>query len=304
VKRRRLDLTLYCSAILIALLLITAVAGQLVLPFDPDAVNLGRRFASPDSTHWMGTDDLGRDVLSRVVIGSRVSLTVGLLATLLSFMIGTSVGAAGGYFGGKVDWLAQRGIEALLSFPLLFIVLAIVALFGPSMTTLILALGLTSWPVEARLVRGEVLRAREREFALAARASGASDLRLIARHLLPHAIPPALVSSSFGMATAILSESSLSFIGLGIPLPAASWGNVLAGAETNLEYWWLAVFPGAAIMLATTAFYFFGDALRRRLDPRLNRGGSELLPEGLEHDRRNQVAHVGPESEDFLHQPR
>jgi peptide/nickel transport system permease protein len=303
-RARRHDLTLYCSLAVVLLLIATALAAPLIAPYDPDAVNLEARFTGPGSAHWMGTDDLGRDVFSRVVTGSRISLTVGILATLLSFVIGTTAGAAGGYFGSRIDWLVLRLIEGLLSFPLLFIVLAIVALFGASMTTLILALGLTSWPVEARLVRGEVMRAREREFALAAKASGASDVRLIIRHLLPHAIPPAIVSSSFGVATVILSESALSFIGLGIPLPRASWGNILATAETNLEFWWLAFFPGLAILVATTAFYFLGDALRRRLDPRLTSRLTELPSERLQHKRRHEVADVPSEAEDFLHQPR
>lgn len=301
---RRGDLTLYCSLVVIALLLIVALGATLLAPHDPDHAALEQRFRPPDASHWMGTDELGRDVLSRVIVGSRVSLSVGILAALLSLLVGTVAGASAGYFGGRTDWLLLRMIEGLLSFPLLFLVLAIVALFGASPGTLVLALGLTSWPMEARLVRGEVLRAREREFALAARASGASHLRLLGRHLLPHAIPPALVSSSFGVATAILSESSLSFIGLGIALPAASWGNILASAETNLEMWWLAFFPGLAIVVTTSAFYFLGDALRRRLDPRLNRRLSEFRAQGVEHDRRNEVADVATEPEDFLHQPR
>lgn len=266
---RRRRLTLYCSAIVIVVLCTIATFAPLVANHDPDAVNLAQRFVAPSAQHWMGTDDLGRDVYSRVVFGSRVSLVVGSCAALLSFLIGTLLGCLAGYFGGRVDWILQRLIEAMLSFPLLFIVLAIVAIFGSSVATLVLALGLTSWPAEARLVRGEVLRAREREFALAARATGASDLRVMLRHLLPHAVAPAFVSSTFGVAAAILSESALSFIGLGIPLPRASWGNILATAESNLGIWWLAVFPGAAIMLATTAFYFLGDSLRRTLDTRL-----------------------------------
>jgi peptide/nickel transport system permease protein len=195
-----------------------------------------------------------------------VSLTVGLLATSMSLVIGSFFGAIAGYYGGAADWIVSRVIEVILCFPLLFLVLAIVALFGPSIWTIMISIALTSWTSEARFIRGEFLRIRELEFAQAARASGARDARIIFRHLLPNAMAPVLVFASFGVAWAILTESSLSFLGLGVPLPTATWGSILSAAE---EYaWWLVVFPGVAIFLTVAAFNIIGDRFRDALDPR------------------------------------
>jgi peptide/nickel transport system permease protein len=236
---------------------------------DPNAVDLASRLRPPDHTHRLGTDDLGRDVLSRVINGARVSLTVGFTATLISLLIGSLLGALAGYYGGVADWIVSRLIEIVLCFPFLLLVLGIVALFRPSFITIMIALGLTSWTTEARFIRGEFLRIRDMEFAQAARASGARDSRIIFRHLLPNAFAPVLVSASFGVASAILIESALSFLGMGVPPPTATWGNILFSAEQHLEYaWWLAVFPGIAIFLTVAAFNIIGDRVRDALDPR------------------------------------
>jgi peptide/nickel transport system permease protein len=236
---------------------------------DPNAVDLASRLRPPDHIHRLGTDDLGRDVLSRVIHGARVSLTVGFTATAISLLIGSMLGAMAGYYGGVADWIVSRIIEVVLCFPFLLLVLGIVALFRPSFLTIMVALGLTSWTTEARFVRGEFLRIRDMEFAQAARASGARDSRIIFRHLLPNALAPVLVSASFGVASAILIESALSFLGMGVPPPTATWGNILYVAEQHLEYaWWLAVFPGLAIFLTVAAFNIIGDRVRDALDPR------------------------------------
>lgn len=239
------------------------------IPFGPNDVDVAHRLHPPDAQHHFGTDELGRDVLARMIHGARVSLTVGLLATIMALIVGCFFGAIAGYYGGVADWLVSRLIEVVLCFPLLFLALAIVAFFGPSIWTIMIALGFTTWTSEARYVRGEFLRIREIEFAYAARASGARDSRIIFRHLLPNALAPVLVSASFGVAYAILTESALSFLGLGVPLPTATWGSILATAKQFIDYaWWLVVFPGVAIFLTVAAFNIIGDRFRDALDPR------------------------------------
>lgn len=239
------------------------------VPFSPNSVELGRRLQPPGRIHLLGTDDLGRDILARLIHGARVSLAVGFLATLIALVVGSFLGAIAGYYGGVADWLVSRLIEVVLCFPFLFLVLGIVALFKPSMATIMIALGLTSWTSEARYVRGEFLRIREIDYAQAARAGGAGDSRIIFRHLLPNALTPVLVSASFGVAVAILTESALSFLGLGVPLPTASWGGMLSKAHEHIEYaWWLIAFPGLAIFGTVASFNLVGERLREALDPR------------------------------------
>lgn len=239
------------------------------VPFSPNTVELAQRLQPPGERHLLGTDDLGRDILARMIHGARVSLTVGFFATGIALVIGSILGALAGYYGGWADWLVSRVIEVVLCFPFLFLVLGIVALFKPSIATIMIALGLTSWTNEARYVRGELLRLRELEFAQAARASGARDARIIFRHLLPNALAPVLVSASFGVAVAIITESALSFLGLGVPLPTASWGSMLSQAHEHIEYaWWLILFPGMAIFTTVAAFNLIGERFREALDPR------------------------------------
>lgn len=239
------------------------------VPYSPNTVDLMRRLQPPGRSHLLGTDDLGRDILARMIHGARVSLTVGFIATTIALVIGSLLGALAGYYGGSVDWIVSRLIEVVLCFPFLFLVLGIVALFKPSIYTIMIALGLTSWTSEARYVRGELLRIRDLEFAQAARASGARDARIIFRHLLPNALAPVLVSASFGVAVAILTESALSFLGLGVPLPTASWGSMLSQAHEHIGYaWWLILFPGLAIFTTVASFNLIGERFREALDPR------------------------------------
>jgi peptide/nickel transport system permease protein len=264
------------ALIYVAFVGIVAIAAPMIagskstpIPFGPNEIDVANRLHAPDAQHHFGTDELGRDVLARMIHGARVSLTVGLLATMMALVVGCFFGAIAGYYGGVADWIVSRLIEVVLCFPLLFLALAIVAFFGPSIWTIMIALGLTTWTSEARYVRGEFLRIREMEFAYAARASGARDSRIIFRHLLPNALAPVLVSASFGVAYAILTESALSFLGLGVPLPTATWGSILASARQFIEYaWWLVVFPGVAIFLTVAAFNIIGDRFRDALDPR------------------------------------
>jgi peptide/nickel transport system permease protein len=248
---------------------LVAVAAPLLSRYDPNGVDLIHRLAPPNSFHWFGTDDLGRDVLARMMFGARVSLTIGFAATALALILGSLLGALAGYYGGVIDWFVSRVIEVVLCFPFLFLLLGIVALFNPSMTTILVALGLTSWTTEARFIRGEFLKVREMDFAQAARAIGARDGRIIFRHLLPNALAPVLVSASFGVAHAILVESALSFLGLGVAVPMASWGSILSIAEEFIDYaWWLVIFPGMAIFTTVAAFNIIGDRFRDALDPR------------------------------------
>jgi peptide/nickel transport system permease protein len=257
------------SLIAISAPMIASSSKSSLIPFGPNDVDVASRLQPPGSEHRFGTDELGRDVLSRMVHGARISLTVGLLATAMALVVGCLLGALAGYYGGAADWFVSRIIEVVLCFPLIFLSLAIVAFFGPSIWTVMIALGLTTWTSEARFVRAEFLRIREMEFAYAARASGARDGRIIFRHLLPNALAPVLVSASFGVAYAILTESALSFLGLGVPLPTATWGSILSSAQQFIEYaWWLVVFPGVAIFLTVAAFNIIGDRFRDALDPR------------------------------------
>src|SRR5438045_3630008 len=252
----------------VAIVTVIAIAAPLIAP-NPYNTDLIHRLSPPDSHHRLGTDDLGRDVLSRMIHGARVSLAVGFAATALSLIVGSFFGAVAGYYGGAADWIVSRLIEIVLCFPFLFLVLGIVALFQPSLATIMIALGLTTWTTEARFLRGEVLRIREMEFAQAARASGARDTRIIFRHLLPNALAPVLVSAGFGVAHAILIESALSFLGIGVQVPVASWGGMLSNAEQFIEYaWWLVLYPGLAIFTTVTAFNLVGDRFRDALDPR------------------------------------
>ena len=276
-KRFRRSKLAIVALVYVALVALIAVAAPLIasssrsspIPFGPNDVDVANRLRPPDAQHRLGTDELGRDVLARMIHGARVSLTVGLLATAMAVIVGSFLGALAGYYGGAADWIVSRLIEIVLCFPFLFLVLAIVAFFGPSIWMIMLALAMTTWTSEARYVRGEVMRIREMEFAYAARASGARDSRIIFRHLLPNALAPVLVSASFGVAFAIVTESALSFLGLGVPLPTATWGSILSSAREFVEYaWWLIVFPGLAIFLTVAAFNIIGDRFRDALDPR------------------------------------
>ncbi len=244
------------------------------IPHSPLSVNLRRRLEAPSSDHWLGTDDRGRDVLSRMIWGCRISMSIGFVAVGIAASIGVVVGALAGYYGGYVDSAAQRLIEIMMCFPQLILILALLA-FVPEQNIFIImvVLGVLGWTGIARLVRGEFLKLRESDFATAARATGVSDVRLMFRHLLPNALSPVLVSATFGVAGAILMESALSFLGFGTPPPTPSWGEILSQSQTYINRpdgsWWLVTFPGVAIFVTVCSFNLVGDGLRDAMDPRL-----------------------------------
>jgi peptide/nickel transport system permease protein len=257
----------------IAFLVLLAVAAPIVAPYDPKLVDVTSVLLPPSAAHPLGTDDLGRDVLSRVIWGSRISLSVGLIAVGIGFFVGVSLGLLAGYLGGVFDLLAMRAIDALLAFPALLLAISITAALGPQIQNAMIAIGVVAVPAYTRLTRGQVLSLREREFVLAARAIGATPLRVVLRHLFPNTANALVVQATLGIAAAILAEAALSFLGLGAQPPEPSWGqdiNYNARYLSNLK-WWMSVGPGTAIFLAVFAFNFFGDALRDALDPRLRR---------------------------------
>lgn len=260
---------------LVALAGITAMAlfAPLLAPHSPTAIDPVRFQAPPSAFHPLGTDSVGRDVLSRMIYASRVSLSVGLLAVTMYVLIGTTIGSVAGYRGGLTDAMLSRLIDVVLSFPPLIIILFAVSVFGrPSLWNVIIVLGLLGWPLVARLVRGQFLSLRGLEFVQAARATGASDVRVVAHHLLPNAMAPVLVAATFGTANAILVEAALSFLGMGVQPPTPSWGNMLTDAQslTVLERMpWLWVPPGIMILISVLAINFVGDGMRDALDPSL-----------------------------------
>jgi peptide/nickel transport system permease protein len=256
--------------VLVVILLIFALFAPWIAPQDPAAINLPSRLDSSSGAHWFGTDELGRDILSRVIYGARISMMVGGCVVLVSLVLGLIVGSIAGYYGGAIDRFVNVVLmNAFLSFPGILIAIAFVAFRGPGIFNLVLALSLGGWVGYARLVRGQVLAAREREFVEAARALGASDLRIIVRHILPNIIQPVVVQAAIGMAGAILAEATMSFLGLGVPPPTASWGAMLNDGRSHLfDAPHLVLFPAAAVMLAVLSFNFIGDALRDYLDPR------------------------------------
>ena len=224
----------------------------------------------PSPAHYLGTDTLGRDVLSRIIFGSRVSLKVGFVAVGLATLIGLFIGALAGYYGGWVDSALMRLVDLMLCFPAFFLILAVIALLEPSIWNIMAVIGLTGWMGVARLVRAEFLSLREREFVTAARALGAGDTRLILRHMLPNALAPVMVSATLGVAGAILTESALSFLGLGVQPPTPSWGNILTAGKDNIEIaWWLSVFPGLAILITVMSYNLLGEGIQEAIDPRL-----------------------------------
>jgi peptide/nickel transport system permease protein len=256
--------------IMVGGLFLVSLLAPWLAPYDPNFINLKQGLMSPSSQHWLGTDPLGRDVLSRIIFGSQVSLKVGFVAVGLATLIGVLVGATAGYYGGWVDLVLMRFVDLMLCFPSFFLILAVIALLEPSIWNIMVVIGITGWMGVARLVRAEFLSLKEREFVVAARALGASDARLILRHLLPNALAPVMVSATLGVAGAILTESALSFLGLGVQPPTPSWGNILTAGKDNIEIaWWLSVFPGLAILLTVMSYNLLGEGIREAIDPRL-----------------------------------
>jgi len=262
---------------IIVMLVLTALFAPWMTSFDPIQQTLTDRLLAPSSLHWMGTDQYGRDVFTRLVYGSRISLAVGLVAVSIYIFIGTLVGAVAGYYGGWIDFILMRLVDILLCIPTFFLILMVIAFVGPSIVNIMVIIGLTSWTDVARLVRGEILSLKEREFIMAARVIGMKDSRIILKHLLPNALGPILVVATLGVGGAILLESSLSFLGLGVQPPTPSWGNILQEGKDHLtDAWWLVTFPGIAIFTTVLGYNLLGEGLRDLLDPRLrgnNRNG-------------------------------
>ena len=251
------------------------VFARAIAPYDPIKVDVANALLPPSSAHFLGTDDLGRDVFSRVLVGSQVSLRVGLISVAIGFLFGVSLGLAAGYLGGTFDLLAMRGVDALLAFPALVLAIAITAALGPKIENAMIAIGIVAIPAYARLTRGQVLAVRAREFIVAARTIGASPLRIILWHIFPNVVNSLIVQATLSTAFAILAEAALSFLGLGPQPPDPSWGQDINYSQRYLPNlkWWMSVGPGLAIFTAVFAFNFLGDALRDALDPRLRRSG-------------------------------
>lgn len=256
------------GAAIVLIAVLAAVAGPWLAPFDPSAQELALRLEGPDGAHWFGLDELGRDIFARVLSGARISLLVGLVVVSVSATIGIAMGSVAGYFGGRIDEGISRLIDVLLAFPGLLLAIALVAVLGPSLTNVVLALSLIGWVGYARLVRGQVLRARELEFVQAARALGATTSRILTRHVIPTTLPAVTVQATLGMGGAILAEAALSFLGLGVQPPTPSWGTMLNyGRGHLLDAPHLTIFPGLAIAILVLGFNFLGDGLRDALDP-------------------------------------
>jgi peptide/nickel transport system permease protein len=260
------------GAFIVLFAVLAALVGPMFVPYDPAAQELALRLEGPTGLHLFGLDELGRDILARVLVGGRVSLMVGAVVVSVSAAIGISLGAVAGYFGGYIDEGISRLIDILLAFPGLLLAIALVAVLGPSLQNAILALTFIGWVGYARLVRGQVLRARELEYVQAARALGAPTLRILARHIIPSALPAVTVQATLGMGAAILSEAALSFLGLGVQPPTPSWGTMLSYGKAHLlDAPHLTVFPGLAIAILVLGFNFLGDGLRDALDPAARR---------------------------------
>lgn len=258
------------GGIAILALSVMAVFAPLITQYDPTAIDIGEALMAPSLDHFMGTDQLGRDIFSRMVYGARISLSIGFVAVGIAAIIGVALGSIAGYFGGRTDSFVMRFVDIMLCFPSFFLILAVVAVIGPGIYNIMIVIGLTSWMGMARLIRAEVLSLKEREFILAAKALGASNTRIITRHLIPNGIGPVLVSFVLGIAAAILVEAALSFLGLGVQPPTPSWGNILMEGKATLGVaWWLILFPGLAILVTVLAFNLLGEGIRDALNPRL-----------------------------------
>lgn len=258
--------------VILVLMYVIALLAPLLAPYDPIAQTdiVATSFLAPNGEHWLGTDRFGRDILSRILYGARISLAIGFIATLISITLGTMLGAIAGYFGGKIDAVLMRFTDMVLAFPRLVLLIMIVALFQPSIMVIIIVLGLTQWPGTSRIVRGDVLSLREREYIQAAHALGMGKARIIFRHLIPNVLAPVIVTATLGIGNTIVMEAGLSFLGLGVQPPTPSWGSMVSeGRDSLLNAWWVATFPGLTIVMTVLAFNLVGDGLRDALDPRL-----------------------------------
>jgi len=258
------------GAVIVGTTVLAALLGPFLAPSDPYAQQLALRLSGPAAGHWFGLDELGRDIFSRLLVGARISLMVGLAVVSVSSTLGILIGSIAGYYGGRVDQLISRIMDVLLAFPGILLAIALVAVLGPSLTNVIIALSVIGWVGYARLVRAQVLRIRELEYVQAARALGAKTPRILLRHVIPATLPTVIVQGTLGMAGAIIAEASLSFLGLGVQPPTPSWGTMLDAGRSHLfDAPHLTLFPGLAIALLVLGFNFLGDGLRDRIDPRL-----------------------------------
>jgi len=276
--RNRLALV---GGVVVVCLALLAVLASFVAPWDPNKPDVKQILDPPSKRHLFGTDQLGRDVLSRMLFGARVSLAVGFVSVGIAATIGILLGAAAGYHGGLLDAVIMRLVDLVLVFPRFFLLLAVLAFLKPSIWTIMAVIGLTGWMGVARLVRAEFLALKEREFVLWSQAVGAGAFRIIWRHILPNAMAPVLVAMTLGIPAAILTESGLSFLGLGVQPPHATWGNMLTEGKDTIELaWWLSVYPGLAILVTVLAYNLFGEGIRDALDPRLRQSAGRVVSRG------------------------
>ncbi len=258
------------GGVIVLFLALTAILAPWLSPHDPGEIDVTRILEAPSREHPLGTDQLGRDVLSRMIWGSQISLLVGFVAVGILSIIGVFLGSLAGYYGGWIDSVIMRFVDIMLCFPTFFLILAVIAFVSPSIWAIMIVIGVFGWMGVARLIRAEILSLKEREFILAARSQGGGDLRIIFRHLLPNALSPVLVSAILGVAAAILTESALSFLGIGVQPPTPSWGNMLTAGKDNIDIaWWLSLYPGLAILITVLGYNLLGEGSRDALDPRL-----------------------------------
>jgi peptide/nickel transport system permease protein len=257
------------GGILVLLVFVLSIFAPWIAPYSPTEIDIKNILIGPSLSHPFGTDDLGRDVLARMIWGGRISLEVGFVAVGIATLIGIILGSLAGYYGGWVDSTIMRAVDIMLSIPTIFLVLAVIAILEPSIINIMIVIGLTSWMEPARLIRAEFISLKEREFVIAAHALGAADGRIIMKHVLPNGLSPILVSATMGIGGAILVESALSFLGLGVQPPTPSWGSLLSSGKDNIEIaWWLSAFPGMAILVTVLGYNLLGEGIRDALDPR------------------------------------
>ena len=260
------------GSVIVVLLFMVSLLAPWLAPYDPNAIDLKNVLAPPSGGHPLGTDPLGRDVFSRMIWGAGISLKVGFVATGIAILIGTMLGAVAGYYGRWVDAVIMRFVDIMLCFPSFFLILAVIALLEPSIWNIMIVIGLTGWMGVTRLVRADFISLKERDFVQAARVIGAGDLRIIFLHILPNAMASVLVTATLGVAGAILTESALSFLGIGVQPPTPSWGNILTAGKDNIDIaWWLSFYPGLAILITVLGYNLLGEGIRDALDPRLRR---------------------------------
>jgi peptide/nickel transport system permease protein len=269
-KRFRKNKLALLGGVIVLALFVVAVCAPWISPYDPGQIEIRRVLEEPSAKHLLGTDSLGRDVLSRMIWGSRISLLVGFVAVGIASLIGIFLGSLAGYYGGWTDDLIMRFVDIMLCFPTFFLILAVIAFLEPSIWNIMIVIGVTGWMGVARLVRAEFLSLKERDYAVAEKALGAKDFRIIFRHILPNALAPVLVAATLGVAGAILTESALSFLGIGVQPPTPSWGNILTAGKDNIEIaWWLSLYPGLAILITVLGYNLLGEGIRDSIDPRL-----------------------------------